>query len=601
MKHLRLQISVLFFVLLTLNSVAQNKYGLFIRGVDKEASAFVTQLGLQTQFPTRIACIAYVDKLPALLQSKGFVSSSLDSVNYGGDSARIVLFLGEQYRWAVLDTRSIDPSLLDAIAWRGNQLVEKPIDFTKVQLWQDRLLNQLENTGYPFAKVYLDSFQLKDDKAYASLKINRGPLYKIDSIRVYGNAKISGGYLQRYLGIPNGSIYNKEKLKQVNKKMRELTYIEEEKPFDITYLGTGSVLNMYLKQKRSSQVNVLIGILPNSDQLSSKKLLITGEANILLKNALGAGETIGLNWQQLQQKSPRLNLLYQHPYLFKSPIGLDFTFDMYRKDSSFLNINFQLGAQYSLNNSQAGKLFIQRFQTIVSLGGFDTNRIIQSKVLPEVADVSSFNIGLEYEWNTTDYRLNPRKGNDFRITTAIGTKELKKNDQILQLKDPNDPSYDFDHLYDGQKLKTYQLRVRMMAAHYFPFASKRSTVKTMLNTGVFQSGNVFRNELFQLGGYKLLRGFDEESQYLSHYAIGTVEYRLLLDQNSYFYVLADGGWGRNNSPAVKQNYTYFGTGMGIAFETKAGIFNLAWAVGKRNDTDLNLRRSKIHIGFVSYF
>ena len=66
-------------------------------------------------------------------------------------------------------------------------------------------------------------------------------------------------------------------------------------------------------------------------------------------------------------------------------------------------------------------------------------------------------------------------------------------------------------------------------------------------------------------------------------------------------MLADGGWGRDASKVQKLNYTYFGTGLGLAFETKAGIFNLAWAIGKRNDTDLNLRQSKIHFGFVNYF
>ena len=60
-----------------------------------------------------------------------------------------------------------------------------------------------------------------------------------------------------------------------------------------------------------------------------------------------------------------------------------------------------------------------------------------------------------------------------------------------------------------------------------------------------------------------LRGFDEESQYLSQFAIATVEYRYLVDQNSFFYVLADGGWGRNNSQNINVNYTYFGTGAGI--------------------------------------
>jgi outer membrane protein assembly factor BamA len=463
------------------------------------------------------------------------------------------------------------------------------------------LLNHLENNGYPFAKIYLDSLGLEAEKVSAKLMVNKGPLYKIDSIRIYGNGKISNSYLQRYLSLPNGSIYSKEKLFRINKKLRELAYVEEEQPANLTMLGTGSVLNVYLKQKRSSQINVLVGFLPNNDQLSSKKLLITGEANILLRNALGAGETIGLNWQQLQVKSPRLNILYQHPYLFRSPVGLDFSFDMFRKDSTFLNVNFQLGAQYNLNNNQSGKLFIQRFQTIVSQGGVNGPLVIQTRRLPDVADISSFNIGVDYEWNNTDYRLNPKKGNEFRVITSIGTKKLEKNNEILELKDPGDPNFDFGKLYDTVKLKTYQFRARAVAARYFPLGKQRSTIKTAVNAGMFQSKNIFRNELFQLGGYKLLRGFDEESQYLSHFVIGTLEYHYLVGQNSYFYVLADGGWGRNSSQGNKINYTYFGTGLGLAFETKAGIFNLAWAVGKRNDTDFNLRQSKIHFGFANYF
>ncbi|HRF17991.1 MAG TPA: hypothetical protein PK977_07475, partial [Chitinophagaceae bacterium] len=87
----------------------------------------------------------------------------------------------------------------------------------------------------------------------------------------------------------------------------------------------------------------------------------------------------------------------------------------------------------------------------------------------------------------------------------------------------------------------------------------------------------------------------------SQYAVATVEYRYLVGQNSFFFVLADGGWGRDASRGQQLNYTYFGTGLGLAFETKAGIFNLAWAIGKRNDTEFNLRQSKIHFGFVNYF
>ncbi|MBC7947863.1 MAG: BamA/TamA family outer membrane protein [Chitinophagaceae bacterium] len=597
---MRLQISVVVLVLLHIHATAQPEYVLSTRSPDKDSTFLVNTLGIPASFTDRSACVEYLNKLPGLLQARGYVTASLDTIHYDSASAKVVLYVGDKYHWTGIDARQIDGDLLQAVGWRDRMFQNRPMDFLQVQVWQDRILNYLENNGHPFARVYLDSFQLAEEKVSAQLKVNKGPLYRIDSIRIHGTGKISNEYLQRYLDIRNGSIFSKEKLLRISRRMKELAYVEEEHPAKLVWLGSGSILEMYLKQKRSSQVNVLVGFLPNNDQLSSKKLLITGEANINLKNALGAGETIGLNWQQLQVKSPRLNIIYQHPYLFNSPVGLDFAFDMFRKDSTFLNVNLQLGAHYILDVHQSGKLFIQRFQTIVN--GVNTPFILQNRQLPDEADVSSFNLGLDYEFNNTNYRLNPTSGNEMRVITSAGTKKIKRNSQVLELKDPGDPSYDFSKLYDTVKLKTYQFRARVTAAKYFPIGQQnKSTLKTAVNAGFLQSGNIFRNELFQIGGYRSLRGFDEESQYLSQFAIATIEYRLLIDQNSFFYVLADGGWGRNNSQNANVNYTYLGTGLGLAFDVKAGIFNIAWAVGKRNDTGFNLRQSKLHVGFISYF
>jgi outer membrane protein assembly factor BamA len=600
MTKLKLQISVPFFLLLHTCLIAQNKYPLQIHPVDKDSAFIISNLGIKTDFNSRNDCISYLDQLPAYLQAKGYVTASLDSTLFDSAYARVVLYVGSRYEWANLDARQIDPSVLQAVGWRDKVFSDKPMDFSQVKQWQEKILNYMENSGHPFAKVYLDSLQMDSEKVSAQLKLDKGPSYKIDSIRILGSVKIANDFLQRYLDIPNGSLFSREKLLRISKRIRELPYVEEEYPAKLIWLGTGSVLEMYLKQKKSSQVNILVGFLPNNDQLSSKKLLITGEANLNLKNALGAGETIGLNWQQLQVKSPRLNIVYQHPYLFKSPVGLDFAFDMFRKDSTFLNVNFQLGAQYVLNINQSGKLFIQRTQTIVN--GVDKNYILQNYRLPNEADVSSTNVGVDYEYNNTNYRFNPTKGNEFRIITSVGTKKIKRNSEILDLKDPGNPAFDFSSLYDTIKLKSYQFRIRGSAAKYFPIGKQnRSTLKTAINGGIFQSGNIFRNELFQIGGYKLLRGFDEESQYLSQFLIATAEYRYLVGQNSFFYVFTDGGWGRNNSQNVDVSYSYFGTGLGLAFETKVGIFNLAWAIGKRSDLEFNLRQSKIHFGFVNYF
>ncbi|NJO25310.1 MAG: hypothetical protein HC867_05295 [Bacteroidia bacterium] len=305
---------------------AQQKYRLSIRPVDKPLEFTIHAVGLTTEFADRQQCAGYIDKLPVLLQSKGYVSASLDSIHYDTDSAILVLFLGEAYYWKNLDIEGVDQQLLEVSGLKKNKFEGNILDFESVSGIQFQMLRWLENNGYPFAKIFLDKVSLLNDSISASLHVEKGPLYKIDSLRIFGDAKISGNFMERYLDIPRGSIFSRKKLETISRKVLELGFVEEEQPNNLSMLGTGSVLNLYLKQKRSSQVNFLVGFLPNNDQLSSKKLLVTGEANIHLRNALGAGETIGLNWQQIQVKSPRLNIIFRYPYLFNSPLGLDFSF-----------------------------------------------------------------------------------------------------------------------------------------------------------------------------------------------------------------------------------------------------------------------------------
>lgn len=554
-------------------------------------------VALDTAFTSRILAETYIAKLPATLQSKGFITASVDSVQFDSLTAAVQLFIGGQYKWAKIDTHPADEDLLNDLRWSSKLFSDAGINFTALQAWQEKIINYLEENGHPFAKVYLDSIDLNGNEVKAMLNINRGPVYKIDSIRVYGDANVSNFFLQRHLNIYNGSLYNRKKLMEVTKKLTGLTYIQEEYLSNLTMLGTGSVLNLYLKPKRSSQVNVLFGFLPNSTASLKSKFQFTVDADILLRNALSRGETIGLTWQKLQPQSQQLNLLYEQPFIFKSPLGLNFSFDMFRKDSTFLNIDMRLGAIYRLGSTQTTTLFIQRRQTIVD--GINTVLVTQTKRLPQEADVNSVNVGAVYDYNTTDYRFNPRKGLEFTATASLGQKKIRKNNQVVALKDPGNPSFKYESLYDTVKLSTYQIRVVAAVAKYFSLGGQ-STVKAAVNGGFYGSGNTFRNELFQIGGYRLLRGFNEESQYVSHYSIGTVEYRYLIGQNSAFFAFADGGWAKH-LVSTNNNHTYVGTGVGIALETKAGIFNLVWALGKRDDTDFNLRQSKVHLGFASFF
>ena len=575
---------------------AQKKYQLQYRFADTVDIS--SSLGLTKEFEDKIACTQYIFELPKLLQKKGYITASVDSVVMDSAQAEILLFLGQTYRWALLNVSGVPQELLNAAGYRDKNFKQQPLDYAAVQLLQTRLLDKLENTGYPFANVYLDSFDLQQEGITAILKIDKGPLYKIDSIRVYGDVKISNRFLQRYLEIQDASIYQKQKLLNISPRLLQLPYLLEEQKWNMSFLGTGSIVNLYLKERKSSQINGIIGFLPSNDQLGGNKLLVTGDFNLNLKNGFGLGEALTVVFQQIQVQSPRLEMGYLQPFLFGSPFGIDVSFDGLKKDSSFLNINLQLGVQYAFGGNRSGKIFYQR--SISNLLTVDTNAIRISKRLPDQIDQTTSNIGLEYEWFTTDYRFNPRKGLDMKITGSAGIRRIKPNNNITSLKDPNNTGFNYQSLYDTVGTKAYTFRMRTNVAHYLK-AGKNSAFKTAINAGFIQSPRIFRNELYQLGGFRLLRGFDEESIFASAYAVLTVEYRILIGLNSYIYAFADGGTVRNNSQFANTSNTFIGSGLGMAFETKAGIFNIAFAAGKRDDSPLNLRQSKIHFGYVNFF
>lgn len=587
---------LLFCVQLSGQSQQPGSVTLLIHPVSKDNSFETALPKLQTGFASRPEALSYIAKIPQMLAASGFAMASVDSSWEQADSFHILLYAGRQFQWIQLSATGIDRQVLEGVGFSQKNFVNRPLNINQLRSLQERMLAFYEKRGYPFAAVYLDSVTIDEDKMSALLKADKGVLYHIDSIRMVGKVKLSSTFLQRYFGIVNGSIYNTEKLQQVDQRMLELPFLTPVQPSDLTMLGSGAVLNLYAAPRRSSQVNFLIGFLPSASQ--NNKLQLTGDVNLDLKNMFGSAEEILVKWQQLQPKSPRLNLGFSKPYIFNSPFGINFLFDLFKKDSNFLQVNAQAGLQYNLSANQFGKLFIQWQNNTLLSGAVDTNAIKFQKQLPANIDVSAVNAGISYQWLATNYKFNPRKGNELAITGLVGIKNIRQNSDIVNIKDP---SFNYASLYDSVKPKAYQLRATVTASHYFP-VSKSSTLKTTINGGYYSSPYIFRNELFQIGGYKLLRGFNEESIYASRYGVFTVEYRYLIDLNSYLFVFSDLGMVKNKYQAIDVNNRFIGAGLGILFETKAGLLNVSYALGKRDDIKFNIREaSKLHFGYINYF
>ena len=597
MAKLRLYGFIPVLLLVALGS-AHAQYALHVKFSSSDSLIRSTSLGIPPSFKDRTDCTEYIYKLTDILRKKGFTAASVDSIQFDSTAAFLQLYIGERFTWSHINTRPEDVSLLENAGWNTKKWLGKPAEPGVLHLEEIQLLNYLENNGYPFARISLDSVSIFQGAIQGLLKLEKGPLYKIDSIRVIGSAKISIEFMERYLGIPEGSIYKKDRLLMISRRIRELPFVQEERTWTLNMLGTGSILNLYLKPRKSSQIDALVGFMPNSNQQQGAKLLVTGEATIVLRNPFGNGEYLALNWQQLQVQSPRLNLGYQQPYIFNSSFGVDVLFNLFKKDSTYLQINALMGLQYILSANQSGKVFLQWQKSFLLGNAVDTNLVIATKRLPPDIDVNAINVGLDYNWNKTDYRLNPRTGNEFRITASAGIKTIGRNNEIISIKDP---SFNYGSLYDSLKEKSYQFRIRVAAAHYFPLG-KQAALKTALNLGIFQSPGTFRNELFQIGGYRLLRGFDEESIYATQFGVLTTEYRYRLALNSFLFGFVDAAWVKNKYQSVNLSNTFIGTGGGLAFETRFGLLNISYALGKRDDVKFNFRESqKIHFGYVNYF
>lgn len=580
------------------NAGAQDGFALRLRSSVPDSTMLLPSSLHRSVFPDSSACAAHIASLPSRLIRMGFLEASVDSVSWSRTRADVILHLGPRYKWKEM---AIAPALADTLRterWDWFPKSGDVADFTRYDSIAEGWVRFMGTRGFPFASVRLDSLTTNHATISARLMVERGPLYRIDSITVDAKMKIRSAFLYRYLDIPRGSIYRTDRLSEISGRLSLLPFLREERPWEITRTGTGSTLNLHLEPKKSNRIDGLIAFLPSNTQLGGK-LLLAGEANLDLHNALGSGEHLVANWQQLQAGSPRLQMSFEQPYILGSKLEGDARFMLFRKDSSFLNIDLSIGARYLLSPRKKGGLSYQRMST--TLLTVDTNMIRSARKLPEFIDVSADLAGLSLEDDQTDRPMNPRRGLAWRVNASAGIRRVRPNTVITSLKqDAAGNTFNFASLYDPSGARRPVLRARMQAASYLPIG-RQSAMKFGMQAGTVILKDPFRNELFQIGGYRTLRGFDEERIFSSAFGIGTFEFRWLTGEMSHFFAFTDIGYSIDKTiPAGKDN-TYLGAGLGLRLDTRAGILDLAYAVGKRNDQALDLRQSKIHFGIVTLF
>ncbi len=505
------------------------------------------------------------------------------------------IYPGTRYKWLNLTVGNDESDILKQLRIDLTKWNKSYISTAKLNDITEQILNHLDNSGYPFASVNLDSITFEsNDSISAKLGIKLNKKVYFDTIKINTKVDLSYKYLENYLEIRKGEVFDKNKVNQIKRKIDNLPFLTLDKQPRIGFFGNEASILLPLKLKKVNRFNFIIGLLPDKSGL--KKYKLTGEIMTEMINRLGHGERLYFKYKNLSQGKQSLHLETNYPYILDLPYGIDSKFDLYINEKSYRDVNFDLGVQYLFRGVNYFKAYWGIFSS--RLIAIDSSSIVSTGRLPNKLDVSTNSLGLKLDYNTLDYKFSPGKGYKLEFDANIGQRKIIKNQQILSLKGDG---FDFSGSYDTLKTPTYQYNISAGLSYYFSL-SGNIVVKLANKFAIKRSeSKLFQNELFRLGGNKILRGFDEESISADIYNLTTAELRLIIDRNSFLFAFLDYAFVRDPFSTTDKWDNPYGFGAGINFDTKGGIIRLTTALGSRLGNPIDYKDVKIHLGYISLF
>lgn len=582
-----IRVLLIFLLLLVCSSIKAQQVMLYIHGVD---SGLIWRQSFEHLEEARqIAQDTFKS-----IQQRGYYAASVDSLSEQDTALHYFIYFGERYQWQDIKTDSL-PETLAQMADKYLADARKNKQEINIEVLSKSLLRQADHQGFPFAQVCLDEVRLEDGGLLSGrLKYRAGSEYRLDSIRIHYEGNLSPSFLYNYLEIKPGMRYSGKKMNTISPLIAALPYLQEERPWELKFGVNYNGLDLYLKQKRANQANAIIGLQPSANE--EKRFDLTADVLLFLQNEFGYGEQLRFSYQQLQANSPRMNAALTWPFLMGTRFGIDGIFDYQRFDTTFRKTLGNVGVRYQFTALDFIQIFTE-FQgnRVIT---FDTAYVRLNKKLPPNTDLRSNGAGLMVQLDRQDNPLNPYRGFFLNANIAAMSRKILPNTAVDLLNDAG--GFDYRSLYPTQEA-SLQTRVKLQLAYYQPIW-QALTLKLAYEGAYLSGDSLFRNELFQLGGFKLLRGFNELSIFSSHYHVGSIEPRILVGPASNVFVFTDMAYIHT----LDLNNAFVGMpalslGVGGTLSTESGIFNIAIAVGKQGEESFAFRNARVHFGYAVYF
>ncbi|MBM3165146.1 MAG: hypothetical protein FJZ80_06775 [Bacteroidetes bacterium] len=502
-----------------------------------------------------------------LLAEAGYYTAQLKET-FSADGWQVEVLTGEKFEGI---TVQFEPSLIPLLPMvRADK--DGLVTFKSPQAYAaalQGLIAEFHNYGYPFAAFRFDNFEVNGDRLLLHVGMDKGPYTIWHDVQIKGDSSIKSKTVLRILGLFLGTPFSIQKLDELDIKMKQQTFIEMIKPSEIAFEKEGVVLYLYLKSTKSSSFNGALGLQPDP---ISQRIGLTGDLQLRLLNSLRRAEQLDVNWRSIKPATQWLNLRFSYPYLFNTLLGTDFRFNLYKRDSTFLEVRSQLGLQYSFTTHWLVK----------AMYSFSSNNRLYAATsnsqFPSVASLRNSMYGLGLAYRKIDYLPNPRKGLIINVEGLIGQRRVLSDSNTTNLT----------------------AKGSVYLEHFIPLY-RRFVVRYLLAFDTYYAPIVYSNECLRFGGLTSQRGFNEENFLSTTKSTSQLEIRYLLDRNSAVFLFYDQTFYENLSGNNYLNDKPLGFGFGANIGSKAGIFSIVYGLGVEQNNPLDLRSGKIHFGYIAYF
>ncbi len=526
----------------------------------------------KTNFKDSAQAVRYIRQFRDKALRKGYLTASIDGMKFSKESCQIDFFLGEKFENLRLEVDQDDIDYFKKeMRIREKIITNQPFRAQELGIFMQSLHQSFLKNGYPFAKISLTNIRFNGNRTIGKLLVERNQRLKWKKINIKGDTAVSQSYISNLLLIKPGDWYDDSQLKWVTQRINQVPFLSELKPSEILYTPEGVELFVYLESKPMSSINGFVGLQPDPLQ---DRYFLTGEVALKLLNTLKTGELLDLKWQNIQAQTQQLNMRTNFPFLFKSPFGIDGRFNLYKRDSTFLDLNGRAAIQYFMKGGNFVSFYFERNSSSLLSGAANNTSF------SELSSVTSNNYGVGMTKRNIDYLPNPSRGYSIEISTSAGQRQTQKTDTS---------AVERSLIFKGESLIEY----------YIPIA-KRHVIRLANQTKFLSTPNIAQNELYRFGGLTTQRGFNEQEIFASTFSTFSVEYRFLLDQNSRAFLFYDHSFYERNSVGYLNDFP-FGFGAGFSFGTPIGIFAIQYALGSQQNNPILFRNGKIHFGYIAYF